>query len=105
MTSIISRVGDFNAIPLDSVCLLLAEGRPQAQHFMRLQWRKQTLKTDKSATINDPTETLMPFLNFSRSGLLIRLHARVVMCGQVDYSFNKLISEVICLSPRPASAP
>ena len=28
-----------------------------------------------------------------------------VRCGRVDYSFNKLISEVICLSPRPASAP
>ena len=27
------------------------------------------------------------------------------MCGQVNYSFNKLISEVICLSPRSASVP
>ena len=38
---------------------LLAEDCLLAQLIGRLLWRKQTLKLSKSATIYDPTETLM----------------------------------------------
>jgi hypothetical protein len=74
MASIISGAGDFKVIPLDSECLLMAEGSRLTRDYERLLWRKPTLKFHFSGAENDPQRTPQhgsEGRTSARSGLLI----------------------------------